>query len=57
MKILHVLKSAPDEATKGLMKPCSEGNEAQEFALYKGEVDYDELVRLVFENEKVICWW
>ncbi len=57
MKILHVLKSAPDETTKGLMKPCSEGNEVQEFPLYKGEVDYDELVRLVFENEKVICWW
>ena len=57
MKILHVFKSGPDEITKKLIEPSSEGNEVQQFDLYKGDVDYDELVKLVFENDKVICWW
>ncbi len=57
MKILHVLKSEPDEMMKRLMQPSSEGNEVKEFEMYQGNVDYDELVKLVFENDKVICWW
>ncbi len=57
MKVLHVLKSEPDEITKRLMKPLSEDNEARQFEMYKGGVDYDKLVELVFEYDKVICWW
>ncbi len=57
MKVLHVLKSEPDEITKILMEPLSEGNNYQQFAMYKGAVDYDKLVKLVFESDKVICWW
>lgn len=57
MKILHILKSEPDEITERLIQPSSEGNEVQEFELYKGDVDYDELVKLVFESDKVVSWW
>jgi len=57
MKILHVLKSEPDEIIKGLKQPSSEGNEVKEFEMYQENVDYDELVKLVFENDKVVCWW
>ncbi len=57
MKILHVLKSEPDEITERLIQPSSEGNEVQEFEMYKGDVDYDELVKLVFESDKVVSWW
>lgn len=57
MKVLHVLKSEPDDITKALIKPSSEGDEAQQFELFGENPDYDELVRLVFENDKVICWW
>jgi hypothetical protein len=57
MKLLHVLKSEPDEIIKTFMQPLSEGNEVQQFDLYKGEVDYDKLVEQVFEHDKVICWW
>ncbi|MBW1868241.1 MAG: hypothetical protein JRI73_02865 [Deltaproteobacteria bacterium] len=57
MKLLHVLKSEPDEIIKTLMESLSEGNEVQQFDLYKGEVDYDKLVEQVFEHDKVICWW
>lgn len=57
MKILHVLKSEPDETTKKLMAPLSAGNEVQQFDMYQGDVDYDKLVEQVFANDKVICWW
>ncbi len=57
MKLLHVLKSEPDEIIKTLMESLSEGNEVQQFDLYKGEVDYDKLVEQVFEHDKVVCWW
>ena len=57
MKILHVFKSEPDTVIKKLMEPLSKDNEAREFEMYQRDVDYDKLVELVFENDKVICWW
>jgi hypothetical protein len=57
MKILHVFKSEPDAVIKKLIDPLSKGNKARQFKLYQGDVDYDKLVVLVFENDKVICWW
>jgi hypothetical protein len=57
MNILHVFKSEPDAVIKKLMNPLSKGKEARQFEMYQGDVDYDKLVELVFENDKVICWW
>lgn len=57
MKVLHVLKSEPDEVIRKLMEPWSEENEVQQFEMFRGNVDYDKLVELVFEHDKVICWW
>lgn len=57
MKILHILRSEPDEVVKNLIKASSEGNEAQQFELYEEDVDYDTLIELVFEHDKVVCWW
>ena len=57
MKLLHVLKSEPDEVIKKLMKASSEGNDVQQFELFAKDVDYDKLVELIFENDKVISWW
>ena len=57
MKVLHVFKSEPDEIVKKLMTPLSANNDVQQFEMYGEGVDYDRLVELVFENEKVICWW
>ena len=39
------------------MEPAPEGAHVRCFELYKDGVDYDELVRLVFEYDKVTCWW
>ena len=57
MKILTIFKSEPDEVIKKLMESLSEDNEAQQLGIYHGDVDYDKLVKLVFEHDKVICWW
>ena len=57
MKLLHVLKSEPDEVIKTLMNASSEGNDVQRFELFTKDADYDRLVELIFENDKVISWW
>jgi hypothetical protein len=57
MKVLHVLKSVPDESIKTLKSAFAQSDEVQEFEMYKGDVDYDKLIELVFESDKVICWW
>jgi hypothetical protein len=57
MNILHVFKSEPDAVIKKLMEPLSKGKKARQFEMFRGNVDYDQLVELVFENDKVICWW
>lgn len=57
MKLLHILKSAPDERTRSLMDIVSQGEEATEVSLYDEATDYRKLVDLIFEYEKVITWW
>ncbi len=57
MKLLHILKSEPDETTRRLMDAISQGKETTEIKLYEGEVDYDALVGLIFENDKNVSWW
>ncbi|MGD8226847.1 MAG: hypothetical protein PVH82_14990 [Desulfobacteraceae bacterium] len=57
MKVLHVLKSVPDETIKTLKSGFAQSHEIQEFEMYKDDVDYDKLIKLVFDNDKVICWW
>jgi hypothetical protein len=57
MKILHILKTEPDSETQTLMDLISEGEETTQFALYQGSPDYEALIDLIFENEKVISWW
>jgi hypothetical protein len=58
MKVLHVLRSEPDEITRGLIDGMSRGGGGgKEVALYEGPVDYARLVQDIFQSEKVICWW
>lgn len=57
MKLLHVLKSEPDEKTRTLMTILSEGNEAVELPLYGPLVDYEALIDEVFASDKVVSWW
>ena len=57
MKLLHILKSAPDERTRILMDMVSKGKETTEIRLYDEATDYGKLIELIFEHEKVITWW
>ena len=57
MKVLHILKTAPDDEERKLIDLVSDGDESSEVRLYEGPVDYDDLVRTVFANDKVLSWW
>ena len=59
MKILHILKTEPDSNTKILMASSgeSQGKETSVFALYAEQADYEELINLIFEHDKIISWW
>jgi hypothetical protein len=57
MKLLHILKSPPDEHTRTLVDIISQGEKATEVSLYDEAADYSRLVDLIFEYEKVITWW
>ena len=56
MKILYLLKSAPDASTKKIIEVQSAGNQATTIDLTKGGVDYDKLVADLFSHDKVFCW-
>jgi hypothetical protein len=57
MTLLHILKSEPDNSTKTLMDILSSGEETTLFGLYKDNADYEKLIDLVFDHDKIISWW
>lgn len=56
MKILHILKKAPDDSTKKIIELQAAGNEVTTIELYRGSISYDRLVADVFAHDKVFCW-
>ena len=57
MKILHILRSEPDEMTRNLIRRSFEEAQDIEISLYHENVNYDELVAEIFSSDKVISWW
>ena len=59
MKILHILRSQPDETIKQLIETSTNGDQpkAVELYFYKDEVDWAGLVDDIFAHDKVISWW
>jgi hypothetical protein len=57
MDLLHILRSEPDELVRRFIQAMSQGKIAAEVPLYRGRLDYDQLVKDIFDAEKVICWW
>ena len=57
MKILHILRSEPEDLTRRLVKGVSQGESSTEVPLYKGQVDYAKLVAAIYDSDRVICWW
>jgi hypothetical protein len=56
VKILHILKKAPDASTKKIIDLQKAGNEVTTIELYQGAVAYDNLVSAVFSSDRVFCW-
>ncbi len=56
MKILYILRSAPDASTKKIMEVQSAGNQTMTIDLMKGAVSYDKLVVDIFSHDKVFCF-
>jgi len=56
MKILYIMKTAPDASTKKIIEAQSAGNQVTTIDLAKGGVSYDKLVADVFSHDKVFCW-
>lgn len=57
MKVLHILKSVPDETVQILFQNISRETETSVVELYDDELDWQALVDNLFENDKIICWW
>ena len=57
MKILHILRSEPDDMVRMFIEGGSQGEESKEVPLYLGEVNYNQLLKDIFENDQIICWW
>ena len=59
-KMLHILKTAPDDLQRTLMYNLSLGYSCLQFPLFELEgeqPDYEELIDLVFEFDEIITWW
>ena len=57
MKILHILRNAPDETEQKLIELMSKDEESTVQPLFNGSIDWERLVDDIFAHEKVICWW
>jgi hypothetical protein len=57
MRILHILRSEPDEMTRDFIRVTSQGKDHGEIILYRGDLDYGRLVEDIFKSDQVICWW
>ena len=56
VKILHILKTAPDASTKKIIDVHASGHQVKTIELYKGEISYEKLLVDVFSHDKVFCW-
>ena len=61
-KILHLLRSVPDDTVAALISAMSERDGATVICLYPDDVtgtsvDWDRLVEDIMAHEKIISWW
>ena len=56
MKTLHLHLSKPSSGTEKIIEIMSGENKAEEIHLYEEDTNYDKLVDLIFEYDKVISW-
>ena len=57
MKSLHIFKSEPDHNTQLLIDILSGGDESATFSVYEADPDYERLIDLIFDHDRVVTWW
>ena len=57
MKVLHILRTEPDETVEKLIEDYSDQEGIFVEALYQGKVNWSRLVDDIFAYDKIICWW
>jgi hypothetical protein len=57
MKILHVYRSEPTDDVKKLVEILSRDRDAKEYSLYMGDPNYDILVQMIQDADKIVSWW
>lgn len=67
MKVLHILRTEPDEIVSDLIETISGEQGAMVTALYQSSLlpdeddpyymDWNRLVDDIFASSKIICWW
>ncbi len=56
-RVLHILRSEPDETVGKLTDVMSEDFATTVVSLYETQIDWPVLVDKIFENDQVVCWW
>jgi len=57
-KILHILKSEPDDVQKTLMDTLSRDLHSLQVSLVDANDSvYDDLIDQIFDSDEVITWW
>ena len=57
MKVLHIMRSEPDETTRMFMATMFQDSEVSRIQLYDFTTDYSRLVEQLFAADKVVSWW
>jgi hypothetical protein len=57
MKILHIMRTQPDDMVTLFIKETSQGHDTRSVQLYQDPVDYDRLVQEIFDSDRVFSWW
>ncbi len=57
MKVLHILRTEPDESVKTFMETISAKEESKVTPLYNEDVDWSSLADDILAYDKVISWW
>lgn len=61
-KILHLLRSEPDQALSELIESLSANSAASVVCLYPdpvthAPVDWSRVLEDIFDHDQIICWW
>lgn len=57
MKTLHILTHPPQDVEQAMIETLAgDGGEVARFDLGAAPVDYDQLIKLIFEADRVYCW-